>query len=93
MQGQPPGGYGQPPQGYGQPPQGYGQPPQGYGAPPPAGTKSKFMTIMLCIGPSIFGFFGIHRFYTGHIGIGIAQLLTFCGRSRPCSPRPRGHPP
>ncbi len=25
------------------------------------------------------GFLGIHRFYTGYIGIGIAQLLTFGG--------------
>lgn len=73
MQGQqPPGGYGQPP------PQGYGQPMQPYGAPPGQG-KSKFATIMLAIAPSMFGFCGIHRFYTGHIGIGIAQLLTLGG--------------
>lgn len=75
--GQPPQGYGQPPQGYGQPPQGYGQPPQGYG--PPQATKSKFVTIMLLIGPACFGICGVHRFYTGHIGIGIAQFLTFGG--------------
>lgn len=81
---QPQGGYGQPPQpgAYGAPMQGaYGAPMQGaYGAPPGGGgTKSKFMTIMLAIGPSCFGIFGIHRFYTGHIGIGIAQFLTFGG--------------
>jgi TM2 domain-containing membrane protein YozV len=80
--GPPPGGYGQPPQGYGQPPPGYGQPPPGYGPPqggPPQGNKSKFMTIMLLIGPACFGICGVHRFYTGHVGIGIAQLLTFGG--------------
>ena len=90
--GQPPqqqqqGGYGQPPQqqqqgGYGQPPQqgGYGAPmQQGYGQAPTAGSKSKFMTIMLAMGPAMFGVFGVHRFYTGHIGIGIAQFLTFGG--------------
>ena len=80
---QPQGGYGQPPQqgGYGQPPQqpGYGQPMQAYGQPPSGATKSKFMTIMLCMGPAAFGVFGVHRFYTGHIGIGIAQFLTFGG--------------
>ncbi len=26
-----------------------------------------------------FGFFGVHRFYTGYIGVGIAQLLTLGG--------------
>lgn len=26
----------------------------------------------------LLGWLGVHRFYTGHIGIGIAQLLT-CG--------------
>lgn len=87
MHGHPPGGYGQPPGGggYGQPPP-HGQPPgygppqgMGMGQPPPAGGKSKFVTIMLCMLPSMFGVFGVHRFYTGHIGIGIAQLLTFGG--------------
>ena len=79
MQGQPPQGYGQPPQGYGQgqPPQGYGQPPQGLG--PEQGTKSQFMTIMLAWAPAMFGIFGMHRLYTGHIGIGLAQFFTFGG--------------
>ena len=54
-------------------------PPQGMGMGPAGGGKTKMMTIILCLAPSMFGFFGIHRFYTGHIGIGIAQLLTFGG--------------
>jgi len=88
--GQPPQGQEQPQQGYGQPgqpQQGYGQPGQpmqGYGQPPQGqdpmqGNKSMFMTIMLLIGPMCFGVCGVHRFYTGHIGIGIAQFLTFGG--------------
>lgn len=27
----------------------------------------------------MFGVFGVHRFYTGHVGFGIAQFLTFGG--------------
>jgi len=46
---------------------------------PVAGGKSGFITMMLAIGPAVFGIFGVHRFYTGHIGIGVAQLLTFGG--------------
>lgn len=34
------------------------------------------IALILCI---FFGCFGVHRFYTGHIGIGVAQLLTFGG--------------
>ena len=52
---------------------------QSYGPPPAAGGKSKFVTILLAMLPSMLGFCGIHRFYTGHIGIGIAQLLTLGG--------------
>ena len=33
-------------------------------------------TLLLCI---FLGYFGVHRFYTGNTGIGIAQLLTFGG--------------
>lgn len=61
---------------------GYGAPP-GFGAPGQmpggVGQKSKFVTILLCMLPSMFGVFGVHRFYTGHIGIGIAQFLTLGG--------------
>ena len=35
--------------------------------------KSWLTTLLLCI---FVGCFGIHRFYSGHIGIGIVQLLT-----------------
>lgn len=41
--------------------------------------ESKWLTtLLLCW---FLGAFGVHRFYTGHIGIGIVQLLTlgFCG--------------
>lgn len=51
----------------------------GYGQPPPVAGKSKFLTIILLLLPSMFGICGVHRFYTGHIGIGIAQLLTIGG--------------
>ena len=38
--------------------------------------KSWVVTLVLCI---FFGGLGAHRFYTGHVGIGIAQLLTLGG--------------
>ena len=38
--------------------------------------KSWLATMLLSF---FLGFLGIHRFYTGYIGIGIAQLLTFGG--------------
>lgn len=38
--------------------------------------KSFIVTLLLNF---FLGFLGIHRFYTGYIGIGIAQLLTFGG--------------
>ena len=92
----PPGGYGPPPGGgYGAPPPGFGGPPgmggpmmgpPGMGGPSPYGVdpmtgmpfsdKSKMVAGLL----NIF-LFGAGRLYTGHIGIGIAQILTtvFCG--------------
>jgi len=35
--------------------------------------KSWIGTLLLCF---FLGFLGIHRFYTGHVGLGIVYLLT-----------------
>lgn len=88
--GAPPGGYGPPPGGYGGPPPGGfpgGPMPGGpmqhqapYGIDPATGMpfsdKSKMAAGLL----NIF-LFGAGRIYTGHMGIGIAQICTtlFCG--------------
>jgi TM2 domain-containing membrane protein YozV len=87
MQGYPP-PYGGPPPGYGPPPGGYGAPP-GYGPPMgmmvspnapygiepltglPYSDKSKMVAGLLQL---FLGSFGVGRFYTGHIGIGVAQI-------------------
>lgn len=37
-----------------------------------AGEKSWLATLLLCL---FLGMFGAHRFYTGHIGSGVLQLL------------------
>jgi len=41
-----------------------------------AGGKNWTTTLLLCL---FAGYFGAHRFYSGSIGIGIAQLLTAGG--------------
>ena len=38
--------------------------------------KDWLTTLLLCL---FLGNIGIHRFYTGHIGIGVAQVLTLGG--------------
>jgi len=43
------------------------------------GEKEKTTALILCILPYIVQIHGLHRFYTGHIGIGIIQLLTWGG--------------
>ncbi len=87
--------YQQPSQPYQQPSQPYQQPAQPYqqpyqqpfqqpfqqqgmaGAPMLyAGQKDFLITLLLCI---FVGYLGVHRFYTGHTGIGIVQLLTIGG--------------
>lgn len=84
----PPPGYVPPPPGSAAPPPpayGYGQPAPGYGHPgpgPAAGAglapaaapyKSKAVAALLCF---FLGGLGIHRFYTGQVGLGLALLLT-----------------
>ncbi len=85
----------QPPQQYGQPPEGqpqWGQqppyyvPPQQFQQPPPWAMQQQYQqistqkdwltTLILCI---FVGVFGVHRFYTGYIAIGVIQLLTLGG--------------
>ena len=46
-------------------------------SPPPLVRDSRWLTcVLLCF---FLGVFGVHRFYTGHTGIGIVQLLTLGG--------------
>ncbi|HLV99466.1 MAG TPA: NINE protein [Ktedonobacterales bacterium] len=60
-----------------QPQQAFPQPYPGYvGAYPMGERKDWLMTLLLCV---FVGWLGIHRFYTGHILIGVLQLLTFGG--------------
>ncbi len=48
-------------------------------APQEGAQKSGFLTMMLAIGGPCFLLFGLHRLYTGHIGVGLAQLFTLGG--------------
>lgn len=38
--------------------------------------RDRITTLILCL---FFGSFGMHRFFTGHTGIGLAQLFTAGG--------------
>jgi TM2 domain-containing membrane protein YozV len=50
----------------------------GQGNVVPGGNRKGTALLLLYL-PSIFGFFGIHRFYVKRYGSGIAQLLTLGG--------------
>lgn len=50
--------------------------PYGGGYPQVTGGKDWVVALLLCI---FLGVFGAHQFYTGKIGTGIVQLLTFGG--------------
>jgi len=41
-----------------------------------SGGNEWLVTLLLCI---FMGYFGVHRFYTGSIGIGVVQLCTLGG--------------
>jgi TM2 domain-containing membrane protein YozV len=80
------GQYGQqmPPYGQQMPPYGQAVPPYAQAQPMPyamqAGVmgpqKDWLVTLLLCL---FLGCFGVHRFYTGHVAIGLVQLFTFGG--------------
>ena len=81
---QPPPQYTQPPEGqpqWGQQPPYYVPPQQqpqwGMQQPYQMGMQKDWLTtLLLCI---FLGILGVHRFYTGHIVIGLIQLFTFGG--------------
>ena len=41
--------------------------------------KKKNIALALAGAGYAFQVYGLHRFYTGHMGLGVAQLLTFGG--------------
>ncbi len=48
----------------------------GYMEGKPVSPKSRLATLLLCI---FLGYLGIHRFYVGKVGTGVAMILTAGG--------------
>ncbi|MGM0486428.1 MAG: NINE protein [Planctomycetota bacterium] len=48
-------------------------------APPPVSEKSRLVAGLLGLLMPLVGLYGIHRLYTGHIGLGILMFITFGG--------------
>ncbi|MFW6169327.1 MAG: TM2 domain-containing protein [Planctomycetota bacterium] len=53
--------------------------PPAYDKPPPVSEKSRLVAGLLGLLLPLVGLHGVHRLYTGHIGLGILMFITFGG--------------